>query len=85
MFALLNVPLVHAAQVRSLVVVPSLETWLPSTQVVLVTHGVNGFPSGSQVPAAHADVVPEGLNATNSSLAFGCTSTDWAVNEPRWG
>jgi len=84
LLTLLNWPLVQAAQVRSLVVVPSLETYLPGTHVVFATHGVNAFPSGSQVPAAHDEVVPDGLNATNSSLAFGCTSSDCAMNDPRW-
>jgi hypothetical protein len=84
LFTLLNWPLVQAAQVRSLVVVPWFETYLPGAQVVLATHGVKGFPSGSQVSAAHDDVVPAGLNATNVSLAFGCTSSDWAMNDPRW-
>jgi hypothetical protein len=84
LFTVLNWPLVQAAQVRSLVVVPSLETWLPGAHVVLATHGVNGFPSGSQAPAAHDDTVPEGLNAANASLALGCTSSDWAMNDPRW-
>jgi hypothetical protein len=49
----LKLPAAHAAQVRSTRVVPSAVTEVPATQVVLLMQGVAGFPSSSQVPAAH--------------------------------
>ena len=49
----LKLPLAHAAQVRSVVVVPSFVTWLPARQVVFTTQTVAGLPSLSQVPATH--------------------------------
>ncbi|MBK6849024.1 MAG: hypothetical protein IPG96_16310 [Proteobacteria bacterium] len=44
----LKVPLAHAAQVRSTVVVPSLTTYRPVPQVVLGAHQFVGLPSWSQ-------------------------------------
>lgn len=46
----LNVPLVHAAHVRSVVRVPSTETKYPGTHAVCGMHGVAALPSWSQVP-----------------------------------
>jgi hypothetical protein len=57
----LKVPLVHAAQVRSAVRVPSVATAYPGTQAVHGMHGVAALPSWSHVPFEHAclaDVLP---------------------------
>ena len=48
----LKLPVAQAAQVRSVSVVPSAVTEVPTTQVVLLMHGVAGLLSSSQVPAA---------------------------------
>ncbi|MBK6849021.1 MAG: hypothetical protein IPG96_16295 [Proteobacteria bacterium] len=50
----LKVPLAHAAQLRLAVAPPSLVTYWPATQVVLVAQAVAALPSWSQVPAAQA-------------------------------
>ncbi|MBK6847390.1 MAG: hypothetical protein IPG96_07550 [Proteobacteria bacterium] len=47
----LKVPLAHAAQLRLAVFPPSLVTYWPATQVVLVAQAVAALPSWSQVPA----------------------------------
>ena len=54
LLAELKVPAAQLAHERSLVAVPSLCTNCPATHVVLLTHGVDGSPSSSQVPAAQA-------------------------------
>jgi hypothetical protein len=46
-----NVPAPQSPQVRSVVALPGVSTYLPGTQVVKVTQGVAGEPSSSQVPA----------------------------------
>ena len=46
----LKLPLAQAAQVRSVVVVPSCVTYVPARQVVLATQAVAGLPSLSHVP-----------------------------------
>lgn len=53
MFAILNVPLAHDEQVRSVVAVPSLVTHVPGAHTLSAAQGVAGLPSWSQVPAAH--------------------------------
>ena len=54
LLAELNMPSGQLVHVRSLVALPSLATNWPATHVVLLTHGVEGSPSSSQVPATHA-------------------------------
>jgi hypothetical protein len=49
-----NVPEAHAAHARSCVVVPADVTYEPAAHVVHGTHAVDGSPSSSQVPDAHA-------------------------------
>ncbi|MBK6847389.1 MAG: hypothetical protein IPG96_07545 [Proteobacteria bacterium] len=51
MVTTLKVPLAHAAQPRSVVVVPSRTTYWPALQVVLGTQAVAALASWSQVPA----------------------------------
>ncbi|MBK6849023.1 MAG: hypothetical protein IPG96_16305 [Proteobacteria bacterium] len=50
----LKVPLAHAAQRRSAVVVPSLATYCPAVQFVFLVQSVAALPSWSHVPAAQA-------------------------------
>lgn len=54
LLAELKVPSAQLEHARSLVAVPSLATNWPATHVVLLTHGVEGSASSSQVPVAHA-------------------------------
>ena len=46
-----KLPLAQSAQVRLVVALPGVSTYLPATQVVRFTHGVADEPSSSQVPA----------------------------------
>lgn len=49
-----KLPAAQSLQVRLVVVVPGVATYLPATQVVVFTHGVADEPSSSQVPAGQA-------------------------------
>jgi hypothetical protein len=49
-----KVPGLQSPQVRSVVALPTVRTYLPATQVVVFTHGVAGEPSSSHVPAGQA-------------------------------
>jgi hypothetical protein len=49
----LKLPAAQSPQVRLVVALPGVSTYLPGTHVVKFTHGVAGVPSSSQVPAAH--------------------------------
>jgi hypothetical protein len=66
----LKLPAAQAAQVRSVRVVPSAVTEVPTTQVVLRIHGVAGLLSSSQVPAAQGD----GNGGTADTGAAGAAS-----------
>lgn len=46
-----NVPVAQSPQVRFVVALPAVSTYLPATQAVRFTHGVAAEPSSSQVPA----------------------------------
>jgi hypothetical protein len=50
----------------------------------LGAHGLKGLAFWLQVPGAQIAVVPAPLNGTYFSFAFGCTSMDWAMNDPLW-
>jgi hypothetical protein len=54
LFVVLKLPLAQAWQVRSVVVSPSAETYVPATQSVLALQAVAEFASLSHVPAAQA-------------------------------
>lgn len=49
-----KVPVAQSPQVRLVVALPAVRTYLPVTHVVTLTQGVAAKPSSSQVPAAQA-------------------------------
>ncbi len=50
----LKVPAAQSPQVRLVVALPGVSKYLPATQDVMYTHGVEGEPSSSHVPAGQA-------------------------------
>ena len=50
-----KVPVAQSPQVRFVVALPEVSTYLPATQVVRFTHGVADDPSSSQVPSGASD------------------------------
>jgi len=49
----------HAAQVRSVVAVPAVATYVPAAHVLFAVHAVAGSASSSQVAPPHATAAAE--------------------------